>query len=439
MFAFIIYDKGKERIFIARDRFGIKPLHYSMDGNTFLVSSEAKGLIGNNNDHSLAPDQGLDFYYNCGEKTRFSGIKQLPPGMWAFVSLSEGPELEIKTERYYSISRYNKIRYGDSKKEQDYANQLYELLDESVCKHLVSDVPVGIFTSGGIDSGFISSLAAKHSKRFQAFTVRVNSRKVYDEYAQAKKITDQLGMPLELVEISERELIKTIPSVIYYLEDYDPRTVEIGVLNYFLAQRAKDMGVHVVLTGEGGDELFCGYRDFFSGPHQLDSLSSENLQTTRLDLLRGLAGNHLLHKDRMCMAHSVEARVPFLENNLAQFALSIDPLLLTKMGMECDRYLLRLAARIEVNAGRMPEATRLSPKGYAHLQLGVPNVVCEHFDIEIKRSIKTRYHLYRNIFETIFLEHYDPIELGEKLFDSKGNGLEIEQLLAPNKRGRFAA
>ena len=425
MFAFVIYDKIKQEVFFARDRFGIKPLHYIRSSEAFHISSEVKGLLKISNDYSIIHDQGLDFYYNCGDETRFSNIKQLPPGTWALLSLNEGSKFKFRTERYHSICENNEFRYGDLGKEQDYANQLYKLLDKSVCKHLRSDVPVGVFTSGGIDSAFVTSLAAKYTKKIQAFTVRVHNDKVYDEYEQAKVITDQLGIPLELVDISECELIKAIPSVIYHLEDYDPRTVEIGLLNYFLAKRAKDTGIQVVLTGEGSDELFCGYRDFFSMPHQIGSISSEKLQTTRVDLLRGLAGNHLLHKDRMCMAHSVEARVPFLENDLVQFALNIDPHLLTKMGAECDRYLLRLAASKEVEAGRMPEVTRLAPKGYAHLKLGVPNVICGHFGIEVKGSIKARYHLYRNIFEQVFLELRDPQEFGKELFESKGKNLNL--------------
>ncbi len=251
MFAFALWDERARRLFCARDRFGIKPLYYAVVGNLFVFASEAKALLPFLPDietDTAAFAEYLTFQYSLGETTLFHGIKQLMPGH--ALSLENG---RVRVWRYWDV-RYE-IDFEHN--ERYFERRLIDLLGDTVDVHLRSDVPVGAYVSGGIDSSLIAILAAQTGRGMaDCFHGRFTEFPGYDESGFAQTAVDQAGADLHTIDITAQHFRDHIHDVIYHL---DFPVAGPGSFPQFMVSQLAATRLKVVLGGQGGDEIFGGY------------------------------------------------------------------------------------------------------------------------------------------------------------------------------------
>ena len=253
MFAFAIWDRRKRVLFAARDRMGIKPFYYRWDGRAFLFGSEIKailaypGVAAEFNRATLS--EYLAFGYITGAETMFTGIRKLMPGH--ILELTEQGEPRI--ERYWDLT----TEVDREPRPREYYVKTYrELLEDAVRSHLMSDVPLGVFLSGGLDSSAVAALTKKAcGDRIQTFSVGYGEE-AFSELGYAREVADHIGSEHHEVSLSREEFFANLPRLIWH-ED-EPIVWPSSVSLYFVARLARER-VTVVLTGEGSDETLAGY------------------------------------------------------------------------------------------------------------------------------------------------------------------------------------
>ncbi len=251
MFSFALWDERKQRLFCARDRFGIKPLYYAITGGRFVFASEAKALLPFLKTIETDPQalsEYLTFQYTIGEATLFKGVNQLPPGH--ALTVENG---KVRLWRYWDI-RYE-IDFDHSA--PYFERRLTELLDDSIAVHLRSDVPVGAYVSGGIDSSLIAILAGKATGHARdCFHGRFTDYPGYDESAFAAIAAERAGGHLHVVDITAQDFRDHIGDVLYHL---DFPVAGPGSFPQYMVSQLAAKHLKVVLGGQGGDEIFGGY------------------------------------------------------------------------------------------------------------------------------------------------------------------------------------
>ena len=253
MFAFVIWDRRKRQLFAARDRLGIKPFYYRWDGKSFLFGSEIKtilaypGVSADFNRATLA--EYLAFGYITGHETMFSGIRKLMPGH----TLELGEKGEPRIDRYWDLS----VEVDTEPQSADYYVKTYrDLLEGAVSSHLMSDVPLGVFLSGGLDSSAVAALTTKiRGDRIQTFAVGYGEEQ-FSELKYAREVSEHIRSEHHEVQLSREEFFENLPELIWH-ED-EPIVWPSSVSLYFVARLARER-VTVVLTGEGSDETLAGY------------------------------------------------------------------------------------------------------------------------------------------------------------------------------------
>ena len=299
MFAFVLYD-GKD-ILVARDPLGIKPLYQGQREGCLFFASELKALDG-----------------------MVDNIQEFPPGH--YYSSKRG------LVQYYHLPEV--INWNDNVVE--ISKLLREKLNSAVQKRWMSDVPLGCFLSGGIDSSLISAISKQNFDHLDTFSVGLG--KDAPDFIYAREVAQFLGTTHHEYAYTVDDVLEALPSVIYHLESFDPALVRSAIPCYFVSRLAKDY-VKVILTGEGSDEVFAGYHYFkqFS--------SKEDVQKEAVRILTGLHNMNLQRVDRATMAHSIEGRVPFLDIDFVEYAVSIDPglKLAGKRRRRIEKWLLRQA------------------------------------------------------------------------------------------------
>ena len=382
MFAFAIYDKMSRRLYLARDRFGVKPLYYALCSNTLLFGSEIKAILAHPAYRSKIDLEALVEYLTFqnffDDRTLFKDVKLLPAGTFATIS-----SLEDKSVSGYSLSmtRYWDFNFQEPQKplqEKEYLAELSHLFQNAVSKQLMSDVPVGSYLSGGMDSGSITAVAARQLPFMRTFTCGFDLSSAsgielsYDERAAAEQMSYLFKTEHYEMVLKSGDLERVMPRLAYHLEE--PRVGQ-SYPNFYIAQLASKFN-KVMLAGTGGDELFGGYpwryyravvNDNFE--HYVDQyfafwqrlMPAEELQracapiwsevshvSTR-DIFKGVFASHadqltrpedyvnhslyfecktFLHglmvvEDKLSMAHGLETRVPFLDNELVDFAMRL--------------------------------------------------------------------------------------------------------------------
>ena len=250
MFAFVIYDKKNKLLFGARDHFGMKPLYYYQKDNFFCFSSEIKAMLEHPKFKKEINKDALKMYlmfqYSAKDETFFKDVYRLNPGHYFIYK-----DNQLNIYQYYELS-FNR-------KEQDYHNlkkRLEKELKESINYHLTtSDVEVGAYLSGGVDSSFVVA----NSKPNKTFSVGFNYEG-FDETKYAKELSKDLGLTNKSVMISADDFFNSLPIIMYYTDE--PHANLSTVPLYFLAKLAS-RDVKVVLSGEGADELFGGYNEYY--------------------------------------------------------------------------------------------------------------------------------------------------------------------------------
>jgi len=298
MFAFILYDATNDSYLIARDHIGIIPLYtgYDADGN-FYVASEMKALMP-----------------IC--KT----VEEFPPG---HILDSRVGELQ----KYY---KRNWHQYAAIKDNTTSTTKIREALEESVKSHLMTDVPYGVLLSGGLDSSLISAITQKFAARrieendlSEAWWPKVHSfacgLEGSPDLEAAQTVADSIGTIHHSVVFTEQEGIDALKEVIYHLETYDVTTIRASTPMYLMARKIKAMGIKMVLSGEGADEIFGGYLYFHKAPNAQEFHEELNRKLDRLHKFDCLRAN------KSMSAWGIEARVPFLDKNFMDVAMRINP------------------------------------------------------------------------------------------------------------------
>lgn len=255
MFAFAIWDVRQQRLFLARDRIGIKPLYWTADKHRLAFASEPKALLAAGlvaprlNPEALT--EYLTFQYTLRDRTLFAGIQRVEPGHY----LTFRPFLDVAP----SVVRYWDFNYEiDSHHTFDYfSERLMELLEDAVAIRLRSDVPVGAYLSGGIDSSVITCLAApRQSGKFHVFTGAFDDGPEYDESTYAKLVADHVGAQYHEVRPTADDFCHLMPHLVYLM---DEPMAGPGLFPQYCVSRLAAQTVKVCLGGQGGDELFGGY------------------------------------------------------------------------------------------------------------------------------------------------------------------------------------
>jgi asparagine synthase (glutamine-hydrolysing) len=253
MFAFAIWDARQRSLFVARDRLGIKPLYYRLTRECFIFGSEIKAILAHPEvepefNREILPEY-LAFGYLSGPETFFSGVRKLMPGH--SLELEETGELRI--QQYWDLPQTSdSTRHSESY----YVEGYRDLLEQAVSSHLMSDVPLGVFLSGGLDSSAVAALTTKIGRApVETFSVGY-AEQSYSELLHARQVASHLNSIHHEVTISTDEFVNALPKLIWH-ED-EPIVWPSSVALYFVARLARER-VTVVLTGEGSDETLAGY------------------------------------------------------------------------------------------------------------------------------------------------------------------------------------
>jgi asparagine synthase (glutamine-hydrolysing) len=253
MFAFAIWDARRQRLFIARDRLGIKPLYYQLTPQQIIFGSEIKVILACPEtsaqlDRTVLPEY-LAFGYLSEEQTFYAGIRKLMPGHWMEVD----PSGQVRIERYWDLP----VTQTESPKPESYYIQTYrEMLEQAVSSHLMSDVPLGVFLSGGVDSSAVAALMTKIRRApVETFSVGY-SEDAYSELPYARVVAKHLNSAHHEVLVSQQDFFDSLPHLIW--QEDEPIAWPSSVPLYFVARLAHER-VKVVLTGEGADETLAGY------------------------------------------------------------------------------------------------------------------------------------------------------------------------------------
>ena len=304
IFAFALYDEERDEYLIARDPIGVIPLYIGYDGDgTVYVASELKALEG-----------------QCERYEPF------PPGHYAYGN-SKSSNSKLKIERYYHRDWFD---YEAVKDNGASAGAIRDALKDSVKRQLMSDVPYGVLLSGGLDSSVISAIAERFSEhriedgsRTRAYWPRLHSFAVglkgAPDLVKAKLVADHIGTVHHEINYTIQEGLDAIRDVIYFIETYDVTTARASTPMYLLARVIKSMGIKMVLSGEGADEVFGGYLYFHKAP---------DAKAFHEETVRKLSKLHYydcLRANKSLAAWGVEGRVPFLDKEFLDVAMRTNP------------------------------------------------------------------------------------------------------------------
>lgn len=265
MFAFAIWDASRRRVLIARDRAGEKPLYYYHTADKLIFASEIKALLAHPDvpRRSAIDPHRLALYLGFGAipapETAFEDIHALPPGHAIDLDLSH-PGPVVQPRPYFMPPPLAPARHVTPQEEDDYVGQLRDALDDSVRQSLLSDVPLGAFLSGGLDSSLITALMCRHSSRVRTFSIGFEGDASFDETAHAEQVARHLGTEHSAFHVAPAAL-DLLPRLVWH---HDQPFADNSAIPTYLVSKLTREHVTVALTGDGGDELFAGYERFYA-------------------------------------------------------------------------------------------------------------------------------------------------------------------------------
>ncbi len=315
MFAFAIWDKNARTLFCARDRLGIKPFYYYWDGSVFAFASEIKALlehpaISATLEEQLLPEL-LAFGYVSEERTLFRGIRKLMPGHHLRLNLSDATPA-LKIERYWDVPAPLPDKEGPS--DREWITELRRRLEETVEMRLMSDVPLGMFLSGGVDSSAIAAIIRRLTNGpLKTFAVGYQEAK-YSELSFARSVAGTLGTEHHEITLGMEDFFNTLPRMIWHEDEPIswPSSVSLNFVSKLAAGQVK-----VVLTGEGSDELFGGYERYAITLLNQKAASFYRMlpASLRRGIRAGIAGSPLLNASvRRKLSHTFAGREDTLES-----------------------------------------------------------------------------------------------------------------------------
>lgn len=314
MFAFALWDESKQKLILARDPYGIKPLYYHMENGVFRFASEVKALLSGAGFEQQIASEGVIAFLLWGSVpeplTLYKNIEQLPSGH--FLEISRSGHLHVKN--YWNLAdqlavSYDKARSTTSEQAMNLAK---ESIRDCVKAHMVSDVPVGVFLSAGLDSATISGLANRYSQAtVQAITLGFKEfqGRSLDETYHASLIAKELNLLHKIITISLADVEKELP---LFIKAMDQPTID-GLNTWLVSKAASDSGLKVVLSGLGGDELFGGYSTFNDIPKILSqgkNLFNNNYFSVVSFYIHKFLSKHVTSLDPNRSAFNEMARTP---------------------------------------------------------------------------------------------------------------------------------
>ena len=373
MFSFIFLDRKENEIFVARDRYGIKPIYYYINDSFFAIASEQKAIMQIENFQNKLDHEAVYEYFTFQNiftnKTFESEIKLFPAGNIGKINLDK-KKLNLKKYWEFNFDNNKKISYKDA------VSELHFLFSKSVKNQLVSDVEISSFLSGGVDTGSISAVASQNLNKLKTFTCGFDMKSAsgievfFDERDKAKKMSKKINSEHYELIVNSRSMEDSLDKLVYHLEE--PRVGQ-SYPNYLISKYVSGYS-KVILSGTGGDELFAGYPwryinnlnkkkfneyvdDYYLSWQRLLNNSTlknvfapintetKNVWTRNIfenvfnykkkDISDIQAINNSLHfesktflhgllvvEDKLSMAHGLEVRVPFLDNDLVDFAMN---------------------------------------------------------------------------------------------------------------------
>ncbi|MDY6465919.1 MAG: asparagine synthase B [Succinivibrio dextrinosolvens] len=387
-FAFVIYDEEDNTIFAARDHMGINPMYVGTDREgRFYVASEMKALVK-----------------VC------DSVKEFPPRHYLY---TKGGDYEFKQYYFRDWTEYENVKNAT-----DDVKVLKDGLMDAVRHQLMCDVPYGVLLSGGLDSSVISAIAKYYSQKrveddgkTDAWFPRLHSFAIGLEGApdlkKARVVADYLGTVHHEIHYTIQEGLDALRDVIYHIETYDVTTIRASTPMYLMARYIKAMGIKMVLSGEGSDEIFGGYLYFHKAP---------NDKEMHEELIRKLDQLHLydcLRANKSLMAWGVEGRVPFLDKKFLDIAMNFKPSAKMCQGSTIEKKVLR-----EAFDGMLPEEVLWRQKeqfsdgvgyswidalrDYAEKSVSDRKFAEREIRFPVNTPVTKEAYLYREIFEDLF-------------------------------------
>ena len=386
IFGFAIYDVAQDSYFIARDHMGIIPLYIGWDQNgTFYVASELKAL-----------------------ESTCTKIELFPPGHYLYSKNGE------------FVRWYNRVwkDYDAVKDNETSIQKIKEALEAAVHRQLMSDVPYGVLLSGGLDSSVTSAIAKKYAQKrvesgdttdawwpqLHSFSVGLEGS---PDLAAAQKVADHIGTVHHEIKFTIQEGLDAIKDVVYNLETYDTTTIRASTPMYLMARVIKSMGIKMVLSGEGADELFGGYLYFHKAPNDKEFHQETVRKLDKLHMYDCLRANKSL------AAWGIEGRVPFLDKEFMDVAMSINPKDKMINGERMEKWVVRKAFE-----DMLPESVAWRQKeqfsdgvGYSWIdtlkdlveqEISDEQMENAHFRFPIQTPLSKEEFYYRSIFESHF-------------------------------------
>ena len=386
IFGFAIYDVDKDAYFIARDHMGIIPLYIGWDKNgTFYVASELKAL-----------------------ESVCTKIELFPPGHYFY----------SKDNEFVQWYKRDWVDYDAVKNNETSIKAIKEALEAAVHRQLMSDVPYGVLLSGGLDSSVTSAIAKKYAQKriesgdekeawwpqLHSFSVGLDGS---PDLVAAQKVADHIGTVHHEIKFTIQEGLDAIKDVVYNLETYDTTTIRASTPMYLMARVIKSMGIKMVLSGEGADELFGGYLYFYKAP---------NAKEFHQETVRKLDKLHMydcLRANKSLAAWGIEGRVPFLDKEFMDVAMRINPQDKMINGERMEKWVVRKAFE-----GMLPESVAWRQKeqfsdgvGYSWIdtlkkvvdkEVSHEQMKNAHFRFPVQTPLNKEEFYYRSIFESHF-------------------------------------
>lgn len=380
MFAFAIVDMHTQKLYIARDRFGIKPLYIAYTEDSLLFASEMKAFLGY---HSFTPKLNLYaveeyiLFKSLMSATLLEGVEQLGPGTVMEYDLETN---NIRQWRYFDIESYH--RHDDESSYIDLKERIWETMRAVVRRQVISDAKVGCQLSGGIDSSILSRIASEEHGLMDTVSCKVDCEEQADA-PYIDMVNENLLLNAHVRKMDSRFFIDHIIDAVWHFDGVLSHTPAVGIFQ--ISECAYDNGIKVLLSGEGADEIFGGYKCFKklaflqTSPSERDivdaivfrdgkediqflrkvlsTIEPERYYQERIDCLHRFSGTIfdkqskyemstqlvelLLRQDKMSMAHSVENRVPYLDNEMVQLAWDIPEKFLLDCAFKEGKYILK--------------------------------------------------------------------------------------------------
>ncbi len=259
MFALAIWDGKQQALFLARDRIGEKPLYYFHDGRRLIFASEIKAILADATVPRRLNPQGLANFLALGHavapQTIYQNISKLLPGHYLFARNGK-----LQVTRYWDVGDEQALPKDATLSEEEYATRIADLLDDSVRRRMIADVPVGAFLSGGVDSSAVVALMKRHaSAPVKTFSLGFGIGGAYNELADARAVAQHFATEHHELQVEDADLVASLRTLVYHYDE--PFGDAAGFPVYLLSRFAREH-VKVVLCGDGGDELFGGYRRY---------------------------------------------------------------------------------------------------------------------------------------------------------------------------------